>query len=214
MIALWRRERSQFLATRQQILQRVVLDARGKLVRHLSGHERVGDLVLLEIVVQGNKVQTQFLGHDMHAGAAGKCRVKVHRAGVEAVAGISRHLVLRLQAEAAVVPVAEGHHVAVYQLTALGNACRARCVEQDEQAVRLRLCCRLLGGCEPDDVLRQEHVALIFIDHRPQFLVGNEQPGAGVLHHEVQPLGGIAGVKRLIGTASLQHAQRGDGHPF
>ena len=48
----------------------------------------------------------------------------------------------------------------------------------------------------------------------PQLLVGNEQTGIGILHHEIQPLCRIAGIKRLIGTACLQHTQRGNDHPL
>ncbi len=38
--------------------------------------------------------------------------------------------------------------------------------------------------------------------------------GTGILHHEVQALLRIAGVQRLIGTAGLQYAERGDDHPL
>ena len=36
----------------------------------------------------------------------------------------------------------------------------------------------------------------------------------GILHHEVEALFRIRGIKGLIGTASLQHTERGDGHPL
>ena len=42
----------------------------------------------------------------------------------------------------------------------------------------------------------------------------DEQLGSRILHHEVQALLGIARVKGLVGTAGLQHTQRGNGHPL
>ena len=60
----------------------------------------------------------------------------------------------------------------------------------------------------------KEHIALIFIDQGPSSLVGNEQLGISIFHHEVEALLGIAGVERLIGATGLEHAKRGNGHPL
>ena len=55
---------------------------------------------------------------------------------------------------------------------------------------------------------------MIFVYNGAQFLVGNQQSGAGILHHEVQPLLRIAGIEWLESTASLYDSQRGDSHPL
>ena len=70
-------------------------------------------------------------------------------------------------------------------------------------------------GCRQGvDVAGEQNLALVLIDQLAQRLVDDEQLGIGVLHHEVQSLLRITGVKWLIGAASLEHAQRGDGHPL
>ena len=51
-IISWWNECSQFLTTNGEMLQLVVLNASSKLVTHLSGHERMGDVVLLKVFVQ------------------------------------------------------------------------------------------------------------------------------------------------------------------
>ena len=195
-------------------MQRVVLDTSGKLVTHLCCHERVGDAVLLEVVVQGDEIQTQFLGHDIDRSAASQRGVHVHHVGVKTVAGIGCHLAVPIEVVHVVVPVAEGHEVAVCQLTTFGYTCRARSIEQDKQLLGLdvHLGSRQCRQCH--DVFGQQHLALIFVNDGTQFLVGNQQLGTGVLHHEIEALLGITRVERLVGTTGLEHTQRCDGHPF
>ena len=41
-----------------------------------------------------------------------------------------------------------------------------------------------------------------------------QQFRTGILHHKVQTLLRVSWVERLVGAASLQHAERGDGHPL
>ena len=74
----------------------MVLDACGELVAHLRGHERMGDAILLEIIVQRDEVEPDFLGDDMHRCSAGKRGIHIHHAGIEAIAGIGGHLALGL----------------------------------------------------------------------------------------------------------------------
>ena len=78
------------------MLQRMVLDTRGKLIAHLRRHERVGDMFTLEIVVQGDEVQTNLFRNDMNGSAAGQGGIHVHHAGIKAITGIGRHIVLWL----------------------------------------------------------------------------------------------------------------------
>ena len=64
------------------------------------------------------------------------------------------------------------------------------------------------------DVFGQQYLTLIFVHDGAQVLIGNEQLGIGILHHEVQALCGVRRVKRLIGATGLQHTHRGDDHPL
>ena len=103
------------------------------------------------------------------------------------------------------VPMAESHQVAMFELTALGRARRTRSVKHDEEARRsdvglYRLCRR-----QRVDVFRQQHFTLVFINDGTQLLVSNQQLGIGILHHEVKTLGGITRVKRLISATGLQY---------
>ena len=132
LIALWRRDGSQLLSTRRKELQRVVLDVGGKLVAHLRRHKRVGDIVLLEVVVQGHQIEAQLLWHDVYTGATGQGGVHIHHTGIKAITGIGGHAVLRLQTVETLVPMAEADEVAVSELAALGYARRTGGIEEDE----------------------------------------------------------------------------------
>ena len=174
----------------------------------------MGDAVPLEVVVQGNQVQANLLGDDVHRSATGQRRIHIHHAGIEAVAGIGCHLVLRFETIITLVPMAEADKVAMRQLTPLGDTRGARSVEQDEEALRLGFGRQDSSGRQTGQVLRQQHIALILIHHRAQLLIGYQQTGTRILHHEVQTLLWIARVERLVGTTGLQHTQRRDGHPL
>ena len=92
----------------------------------------MGDVVLLEVVIQGHQVETQLLRHDVYTGTTGQGGVHIHHTGVEAITGIGGHAVLRLQTVETLVPVAEADEVAVSKLAALGYARRAGGIEEDE----------------------------------------------------------------------------------
>lgn len=66
----------------------MVLNARGKLITHLCGHEAVGDALAVEIVAYLNEVQTYIITYDVHSCTAGQRRIHVHHTAVEPVAGI------------------------------------------------------------------------------------------------------------------------------
>ena len=121
---------------------------------------------------------------------------------------------LGLETVVTLVPMAESHEVAVRQLTALGQTCRTGSVEQNEQILRSHGRTGKLSLRKRCEVLRQQHVALVFVNNRTEFLFGDEQFGVGVLHHEVESLGRVGRVERLISTAGFEYAKRGDGHPL
>ena len=83
----------------------------------------MGYLVLLEVVVEGYEVETQFLGDDIYRGTTGQRRIHVHHAGIEAVAGVGCHIVFGFQTVIALIPMAECHQIAVLQLAPLRYAC-------------------------------------------------------------------------------------------
>ena len=122
-IALRRFQRSQFFTTRREVLQRVVLDGRRKLVSHLCRHKGDGDVLALEILIQGDKVQTNLFWDDIQRGTTCKCRIRVIHISIETIAGIGRNLVCLLQVVVAMIPVDESHQITMHQLTALGHSC-------------------------------------------------------------------------------------------
>ena len=73
-----------------------------------------------KIVVQRNEVETNLFGNDVNRSTAGQSGIHVHHAGIETIAGVSSHIMFRLQVVIALVPVAEGHEVTMRKLTAFG----------------------------------------------------------------------------------------------
>ena len=122
LVVRWRVERREFLATHRKAAQRMVLDVGRELVAHLCGDERMGDTLLVEVVVQVGQIQTYVIADDMNASTAGEGRVEVHHAGIETIAGIRRHAVGGRQPIMALIPMAESHKVAVFKLAALGGS--------------------------------------------------------------------------------------------
>ena len=168
-------ERRELLSTHGEEAQRVVVGVRGKLIAHLRRDERMGDLVLLEVDVQIGQVQSDVLADDVDAGSAGHSGIDVHHAGVEAVAGVGRHVAGIVELEAPLIPMAEGYDVAVFQLAALGHTRRATGVEHDEEVVGGDVGLHGLRGFgQTVDLLRQEHRTLVFIHQVSQLLVGDE----------------------------------------
>ena len=100
----------------------MVVAVHGELASHLRGHEGVGDVLLVEVVVQVGQVQAYVVADDNDGGACCEGRIHVHHAGVKAVAGIGGHLVAWTQVVVVPVPMTEGHEVAVLELAALGLA--------------------------------------------------------------------------------------------
>ena len=185
-------------------------------------------MLTLEVIVQGNKIQAQFLGNDMHSGSAGKCRIHVHHTGIESITGVSSHTMLWLQRIITLIPVAEAYQVAMRQLTALWNTRRTRGIKEDEEIGRFK---RFLGQAKRQSraldyarndsavistkrsewrdlkVFRQDDFALILIHDRAQLLISDEQLRVSILHHEVQALLRIGGIEGLISTTSFQYTE-------
>ncbi len=168
----------------------------------------MSNLVLLEVVVEGYKVETQLLGDDIYRSTAGQRRIQIHHTCVETIAGVGCHVMFRFQTVVTLIPMAEADEIAVHQLTALWHTCRTRGVEEDEQIIRrnrsirsIRIIRKIL------DFSCQQHLTLVFVHDGSQLLVSNEQLGIRILHHEVKTLLWVRGVKGLVGTSCLQHAQ-------
>ena len=132
LIACGRGDTGQFLTCHRHVNQRMVLDVRRKLIAHLCGHEGVGDVFALQICVERHEVQSKFLRNDVNGGTGRQRRIDTFLMHIETIAGVFRHVVLRLQVVILPVPVAIAHQIAVRQLATFGNACGTRCVEQDE----------------------------------------------------------------------------------
>ena len=206
-------EAGHFLTAGVQGFEGLVLrEVDGELRGHLRGHQRVGDAVLLDEVVQGEQVQADFLRDDVQDGPRRDGGGEVVHIGVKAETGIGGRMGGLRDAQGGLVVPGEDGNVAVRQLDALGDAGRAAGVQEDEAVVRLRgRNVRLCVG-EAGDVPGQEYRALIAADERLQAGIGDEEGGAGVLHHEGEAFGRIGWIQRLIGAAGLEGAERRDRH--
>ena len=195
--------------------KRMILDARSILIGYLCCHKGVGNLILLEIVVQGDEVQTQFLRNDIDRGTAGQRWIHIHHVSIESVAGVCCHMVSFLEVVVALIPVAETYQVSVLQLTTFGNTCGTGSIEQDEKLVRLNLRIEIQDlrfffrtkGWKFLDILGQQYPTLVFVHDVTQFLVGYQQLGIGILHHEVQTFFRITRIQWLVGASCLQHTE-------
>ena len=118
-------DRGQFFTASGEIVQRMVFDTGSKLIGHLCRHKAVCDMFALEVVVQCDKIESYFLRNDMHSGTTSQCRIGFHHVGIETIAGIGGYMMFGLQTVIALIPMAEGHKVAMCQLTTLGYARRA-----------------------------------------------------------------------------------------
>ena len=209
-----RHHRRQLFTAREKPLQRLAFEVGGKLEGHLRGHEGVGDAVLLEIVIQGHQVKTDFLRDDIELGTDGERAIDLLYRGVEAVAGVCGDFALRGDVVTSLMHVAESHHVAVLHLAPFGHARGTGSVNHGHQTMGIRL--NQLDGCRESrgDVTREQRLALIEVHQRKQLLVRNQQFGGRILHHKFETFLGIAGIQRLVGTTGFQHTDRGNGHPF
>ena len=124
---------SQFLATRTEYLQRVVVDIVDKLSGNLRRHKGMGDAVLFEIVVQGNQIQTQVFWDDIDRSAHSERRPYLLQTSVESVAGIRSYPAGCIYLLVVTMHVTEGHHIPVFQLATLRNARRAAGVDEGEE---------------------------------------------------------------------------------
>ena len=124
----------------------------------------MSDIVLLEILVQGNQVEANLLGDDVHCRTTSESGIHIHHASVEAVAGIGGNTALGIEVIVAMVPVAEGHQVAVSELAPLGHARGATGVKHDEQLTRLDGHIGGRSAGQTAQILCKEHFALILID--------------------------------------------------
>ena len=103
----------------------MILYAGGKLIAYLCGHERMGDVFTLEVVVQPHEVEAEFLGNNVYTGSTRQGRIHIHHARVEPIAGVGRHPTLLRQFVVTLIPMAETHEVAVFQLAPFRHTRRA-----------------------------------------------------------------------------------------
>ena len=132
LIALRRGNTGQFLASHRHVNQRVVLDVRSKLIAHLCRHEGMGNVLALQIFVERHKVQTQFLWDDVYGGTTCQRRIDTLLMHIETIASIFGHVMFWLQVVITPVPVTVAHQIAVRQLAAFWDTCRATGIEQDK----------------------------------------------------------------------------------
>ncbi len=181
----------------------------GKLHTDLCRENERGDAFLVEIVCQPVQVHAILFRHQIDRGTHEQTGKHVGHVDVETERGIGCHNVV-LGIESVAHAVSVGHDIAVLNLAALGQTCRAGSVEHHKQALRLGT-----DGCDTGIVHRiqfadGDHLACIFVDHIAQVVFGNQQADASVLHHEVQALLRIAGVEGFIAHTGLDGGQGQD----
>ena len=150
----------------------------------------------------------------MQARAGYQRRIHIHHAGVESITGIRSHAPVRSQLVEAFEPLAECDEIGVREPATLGHARRAGCVQEDEDAVGGRTLRH--GAClgAVRKVAHQKDLSFVLVHYGPELLFCDQQLHSGILDHEVQTLGRIGGIERLIGAAGLQYADGCDGHPL
>ena len=205
---------NQLFAGHREVLQDGVVGVQlGIHHAHLGGHEAVGDAVVHEEAVEKTHIVAGFLRDDVQAGPRGKGGIHIHLAAVEAIAGIGRCPALLVEVKVPLVPGAEVYQVVVLQHHALGNARGTGGIQQDKEILRLGAFgngtfgqgLQLVGG---------EHGSLVLVQDGQKLFFGNQKPGRCVLHHKVEALLRVGRIQRLIGTAGLEDAQGGQGHPL
>ena len=161
----------------------------------------------VEEVTDGSQVQADVVGHDARRAAAGEHGIQVYQVRIKAIACVGAVAAARVHREVPVRPACELGQVAMQQHGALGRARGARGVQQHGEVARLDV--GVKGGRvgELQDGVRVEHRAGPVLQEARQVPVRDEEGGPRILHHEGQPLLGIAGVQRLIGGTGLQHAK-------
>ena len=205
------------LAAHAEMLHRDAFPIDRELAPDLGGHKRMRHARALEVGSHRHEVEAYLLGHDRNCRAAGERRVHVHHASVEPIARISPHAMCRTERVVALIPVDEAHEVAMREPHALGHARRARRVQQYEQVARLHVNPHVSDisaeGGQVAHVRHDENLAVVIGDKPPQLFGRNQQLRPGVADHEIQALGRICRVERLVGAAGAQNAERCNRHP-
>ena len=115
----------------------MVLDARGKLISHLRGHESVRNMLLFKIFVQRYHIQAQFFRDNVKRGAGGETRIGFHHIGIKTVTGVGRNLTIGGEVKPTMIPFAKCDDVTMYDLTAFGRSRSAGGVKHDEKRLGL-----------------------------------------------------------------------------
>ncbi len=124
-------ETDKFLAARTEPLQaRDVGIIEHELRRHLGGHEAVGDVLVLNILVESFQIKTDVVAHDADGRARFDTAPEVHLECIKTVSGVRSVLALRSQADGLHMKIQECQDVRFAQHDALWNTCRTGSIEQ------------------------------------------------------------------------------------
>ncbi len=129
----------QLVSARKQHAQRLVVELH-ELFAQLCRQERDRNPVLFEIFIQTRNVHPDRFIDDMKLRSGDPVREHLPDGSVKAEAGIFRAFVLFGDRECIVMPIAQVHERLMFDHDAFRLACRARCVNQVCQVVRLSLC--------------------------------------------------------------------------
>ena len=127
----------------------------------------MSDVFTFEVVVECHEVEAQFFGYDVQGGTTSQCWIHVHHAGIETIAGVGCHIVLWFQVIVTLIPMAESDYVAMCELTSFWNTCRARGIEENEEALRSNRSIQSIRSIQKFlNIFGQEYVTLVFINDR------------------------------------------------
>ena len=163
--------------------------------------------------MQGVQVQADALRNHIKGAAGHQRGIQIRRKGVETETGIPRHAGVFRKAHIVHMPAAEQVHIPVGEHASLGRAGGAAGIQEEEKVV-FRRGAFGLSGMQLLDIGRFDDGNLRVLEKGKEVFVGDQHPGIGVLHHELEALRRIGRVQREVGAAGLEHAQRGDHHVF
>ena len=102
-------EADKFLAARTEPLQaRDVRIIEHKLRCHLGGHKAVGNVLVLDILVEPLQIKTDLVAYDADGRTRLDAAPEVHLEGIEAVTGVGGVLALRSQSDSGNMKIQEG----------------------------------------------------------------------------------------------------------
>ena len=194
MIGSRRADRYQGFTPGRQVAEGSSLHALCELAAQLGGHKGQGHSLFLEVAVNRFDIQAHGFRNDVDHGASCQGRVEVHQAGIETETGVGGDAIGFLYAVVSSIPGAEVGHIVVVDADPLGLSGGPAGVEDDKKVFFPGTFRRLAKG-QAVYFVCEEAFTVIARDDLAEGFVGQKEADTGVLEHELQPVGRIAGIE-------------------